>query len=403
MYRRIALAVGGVLVALALVEVLLRLSGGIPEAANPLHSFHTSDPILGWRGKPEVKKRFRRPDFDALVVHDADGWRLPDPAPPADPVRRVLVLGDSFTWGWGVSQGELFTDHLQRALPNAAVINRGVNAYGTGQQYLVLQRELAVHHYDMVVLMFFFNDVGDNEDGHSGRRPLFTVAKGQLSGPQPPTRLMRGKFQTWLKDHSRAFQLADYAFGALKHRPGEPPPPAEASPDAAEIDYASLPGAAVTERLVQAMAEACKARGAGFIVVYVPHRSELGGLRTLPAVRAVHTLARDAAMVSGAPFIDLTPAFAEALQRGDVVVFPHDQHWTPSGHALAARTLLATGLFSAARQPDPLLSPRRRRQAGAGSVGNSRDRANDGDRVGSGVADGAGGIDQRLDPDAVSP
>jgi len=37
-----------------------------------------------------------------------DGARRPDAT------EHVLFLGDSFTWGWGVSQGEVFTDLLQR-------------------------------------------------------------------------------------------------------------------------------------------------------------------------------------------------------------------------------------------------------------------------------------------------
>ncbi len=346
MCYRVALILCGVLAALALVEVLLRLSGRIPEVANPLYNFHVSDPVLGWRGKPDVRMRFRRPDFDALVANDAAGRRIPDPAPPADAARRILVLGDSFTWGWGVGQGEVFTDHLQRALPDLAVINHGVNAYGTGQEYLLLQRELASRRYDLVLLMFFFNDVNDNVTPRSGRRPLFTVAGGQLVPPRAPARPFGGAVHLWLKDHSLAYRLIDYCAGMLKHGAGELPRPKEAPADAAAIAYTDLPGATVTQHLIGAMAEACRAHGARFAVVYVPQRSELNPQRTLPEARAVHALARDAAALSGVLFIDLTSAFVEARGRGEEVYFPHDGHWTPAGHALAARTLQATGLFA---------------------------------------------------------
>lgn len=342
MRRRLPLILGGALFAVLLVEVLLRVSGAIPEVANPLHSFHASDPALGWRGKPDVTMRFRRPDFDALVAHDADGWRVPDPQPPADVTRRLLVLGDSFTWGWGVSQGELFTDHLQRALPGVAVVNRGVNAYSTGQEYLVLQRELASSRYDAVLLLFFYNDVKDNADRRRGRRPVFTVEGERLVPPGAPAKPLRGPLQTWFREHSRAFQLVSYVAGALGHGFGEPPMPMSAPPGAPPIDYRSLRGAAVTQKLLAAMAEAAAAHGARFAIVYVPQRSELGGLNTLPAVQAVHDLVRETAAARGIPLIDLTADFAAAMQRGEVVVFPHDQHWNAAGHRLAASLLLAS-------------------------------------------------------------
>ena len=48
----------------------------------------------------------------------------------------------------------MISDHLQRRLPaGVAVYNRGVNGYGTGQEYLLLQREMAEQPYDAVVVL----------------------------------------------------------------------------------------------------------------------------------------------------------------------------------------------------------------------------------------------------------
>ena len=131
--RRLLLIGAGVAAALLVAEVMLRTINVVPEVANPLYSFHESDPVLGWRGRPDVRLRFRRAEFDTLIEHGPDGWRRPDPPAPADATRRVLFLGDSFTWGWGVAQGEVFTDRLQQRLPSVAVVNRGVNGFGTAQ------------------------------------------------------------------------------------------------------------------------------------------------------------------------------------------------------------------------------------------------------------------------------
>ena len=113
----LALVLMGVLLAGLGTEVTLRVTDAVPEVESPLSGSHQSDAYLGWSGKPNLRLRFRRPEFDALVEHDAEGWRQPKPPRPAVPTSRILVLGDSFTWGWGVSQGQVFTDLLQAALP----------------------------------------------------------------------------------------------------------------------------------------------------------------------------------------------------------------------------------------------------------------------------------------------
>ncbi|MBX3027313.1 SGNH/GDSL hydrolase family protein [bacterium] len=339
--RRLALVLVGTAVALAAVELALRLQGGVPEVANPLYSFHASDPQLGWRGRPDVRLRFRRPQFDVEIAHDAAGWRLPDPPPPADPARRVLVLGDSFTWGWGVPQGAVYTDHLQRALPRAAIANRGVNGFGTGQEYLLLRQELAARRYDVVVLQFFFNDLADNVEGKSGRRPLFRLDGDRLLPPATPLRPLTGPLHQWLKDHSRAFLLLDFTARALGGGNAPAAPLRPTAQGAAPLDDRQIPGAELTARLLAAIADAVHGHGARLVILYAPHRLELTAPGALPpVVRAAHAVAERAALDGGAAWVDLTPVLSGAREP---VLFPGDEHWTPAGHALVARALLAAG------------------------------------------------------------
>lgn len=339
--RRVALVLAGLGAALLVVELTLRLLGGVPEVANPLYSFHVSDPVLGWRGRPEARLRFRRPQFDVEIAHDSAGWRLPDPPPPADPARRVLVLGDSFTWGWGVPQGAVYTDHLQRALPATAIANRGVNGFGTGQEYLLLQQELAARHYDVVVLQFFCNDLADNVEGKSGRRPLFHLDGDHLMPPVGSPRPLTGPLHQWLKDHSRAFLLLDFTTRVLGGGNGAAAPLRPVATAPAPLDYRQIPGAEVTGRLLAAVAAAARAHRARLVILYAPHRLELTAPEALPpVVRAAHAVAQDAATQAGASWVDLTPVLAAAREP---VLFPGDEHWTPAGHALVAGALLAAG------------------------------------------------------------
>jgi lysophospholipase L1-like esterase len=352
--RRLALILGGIFFAALLAELLLRSVYTIPEVANPLYSFHRSDPVLGWSAKPSVRMRFRRPDFDALIAQGPEGWRLAEPAPPPDPTRRVLFLGDSFTWGWGVSQGELFTDRLQQRLPDTAVFNRGVNGFGTSQEYLLLQQELATHTYDAVALMFFANDVGDNINPKRGRRPLFELEGDRLvPRNQPPKRLMN-PVARFFKDHSRLFQLLDFYSSLVVRaldddrepwRFGEERP-VTPHPEKIHVDYRDLPGATITMRLLREMQRLARDHGSEFVIVYLPHHSEIADPGSAhPYVEAVHAMIRDVAARNGIPLVDLTQPFHERARSGHVVLYPHDEHWSPEGHRLAAEVLLHSPLF----------------------------------------------------------
>ena len=79
---------------------------------------------------------------------------------------RVLLLGDSFTYGLGVNDDQTFAHHLeqylrQRNLP-AEVINAGCPGKGTDYELKVFQTIGVQLHPDLTVLCFFPNDFQDN-------------------------------------------------------------------------------------------------------------------------------------------------------------------------------------------------------------------------------------------------
>ncbi len=101
-----------------------------------------------------------------VVRLNAHGLRMDETVPfdkrPGE--RRILALGDSTTFGWGVGQGETFSDSLQRRLRASAqeqwtVINSGVNGYNTEQEVEYFFLTGRRYQPDIVILMFNANDV----------------------------------------------------------------------------------------------------------------------------------------------------------------------------------------------------------------------------------------------------
>jgi len=131
-----------------------------PETGDHGMMFYRFDPYLGL---------FHEPGFTGTVdgvtyTHNAKGLR--DREVPYDKPsgrQRILMVGDSLTWGYGVGDGETFSDVLERSLPGTEVINLSVAGYGNGQELLLLRHEGLRYEPDQVVLVFCVaNDVEDN-------------------------------------------------------------------------------------------------------------------------------------------------------------------------------------------------------------------------------------------------
>lgn len=115
------------------------------------------DPALGWRNARDL----RLPD----LTTNSDGWRatrefLPDKPPDT---RRLVLVGDSYTFGFGVRDDEAFAALVQQGLGAGwEVMNFAVPGYGTDQQVLSYETIARRYQPDVVVLGFFLRDYSRN-------------------------------------------------------------------------------------------------------------------------------------------------------------------------------------------------------------------------------------------------
>jgi hypothetical protein len=120
-------------------------------------------PTRGWAVMPDIKNMtpFGKGKF---VNTNSKGLRgnVEYEYAPTPGKQRILVLGDSFTFGTDVSDDETYSHDLESALPNTEVLNLGVQGYGQDQMLLYLKEEGVKYRPEIVILGFAYMDTNRN-------------------------------------------------------------------------------------------------------------------------------------------------------------------------------------------------------------------------------------------------
>ncbi len=122
-------------------------------------------PIFGWAPIPGATGQSATMEYNYAFRHTRQGLRggeLFNRAKPSGIQSRLLFLGDSFTYGNGSANDEIFVARLASAWTGTQVINAGTNGYGQAQQMAVLDTLGAALAPDLTIVMFFWNDLEDN-------------------------------------------------------------------------------------------------------------------------------------------------------------------------------------------------------------------------------------------------
>jgi hypothetical protein len=118
-----------------------------------LWTWNVYSPTRGWAVKPNITNKTVF-DHKKILNTNSKGIRgKVEYNYEKNPHKtRILILGDSYTFGEGVSDTETYPYYLQQMLPNTEIINFGVNAYGYDQMFIYLQEEGFKYHPDIVLL-----------------------------------------------------------------------------------------------------------------------------------------------------------------------------------------------------------------------------------------------------------
>lgn len=323
--RKVAALVIGLAIALIVAELVVRWFVPVRNVGPALSVY---DPVYGKRLKKDVSILTKSPEFSFRLTTNSLGFRGPEPN--RDLRGAVLFLGDSFTEGYGVDDGEEFPSLIGKELEQrfgpeqVPVVNAGIGNAGNGHWVKLLNNEAPHFEPRFVVLQLCRNDFGDNQ-----RERLFALSpSGELQElPVPPAGWVRHA-QTVVEaipglSSSHLVALIKQATLRVVRDAQAPraqplqnmPPKAERTPsnEREQLTYA----------LVAESLRLCRQRDWPAIVVGV-------GL-TESAVAHF----KDVCNTYETEFLNLP----SKTERPDLY-FHIDGHWNPLGHAFAAEIIL---------------------------------------------------------------
>ena len=349
MFRKVAgvlvLAGGGIVAGILLAEIGIALfyPQKVRVTQATVNFFVQYDPELGWANRKGASGGLTPPDNGppTQVAVNAEGFRgrevrLPKPKGG----KRILFLGDSNTFGFGVSEGERFSDLLERRLAGYDSVNLGVFGYGTDQEAILLEREGLRFAPDLVVVAFSAGDLNDNRSSiDTGvSKPYCTLENGRIKlnnvpVPQPGERVLaqgKGRFRDTLYRHSHLYRLVAERLNESRLF----------MPDSV-FEMSREQGMLVTVAILEGMSRVCRENGSRFAVLLLSHGAWIEALagNRQQDVGYYPVLTRMLAE-RGVTVIDTTDRFVEASRKGRKLFFEKDPvHLNKEGNMVAAEAL----------------------------------------------------------------
>jgi len=350
--RKIGLLLGAVLAALLLVEGLARIYFAVSDAPlfvaygtrsemyrarwiearqrrsradgqEPLvHGMGRYHPRLGWVPIANLAKA--RVENRPPVSTNSRGLRSLREIPYAKPVgrRRLVAIGDSYTFGFDGEDEQIWPAVLEEALGGWEVVNLGVFGYGIDQQLIMFQDQGVRYEPDVVVVGFYEGDADRALlSFREFAKPRFELRDGELVLTQVPVPTP----DEILARHAHRAPISYALHWWWQRSRGR-----EAIREQASAQHRARRSSLV-EAILQQMQREVRGCGARMLVMFIPDNAYAG------SPSPVRDDLRAWSTQFGYAFLDLAPVLEALSEQEARSAF--SGHFNPLGNVVAARAL----------------------------------------------------------------
>lgn len=249
-------------------RVYVSIKGVEPAVPGQIGQF---DEILGWSLKPLSYATSKRTGYEIEYRINSKGLRDDETSYEKPQGKfRIVLLGDSRTFGFGVPIEKHFTTLLEGHFKDVEVINMGVGGFGVDQELLFLRSEGFRYRPDLVLA--YVAHYGAHRHMHSERfgkkKPRFVLIDGKLTltnSPVVDSQSVLQKIDAWFERNSEAYGILSNRVAGLisQNQPSPKQKDAQNSKDEAFRKELHALGAAI----ISAMHEESSKHGASFVLV----------------------------------------------------------------------------------------------------------------------------------------
>ena len=313
-------------------------------------SIYEADENLGWKLKANIDMIHKAPtgEYNYSIKTNSQGQRGPEQVILEDDYV-ILVIGDSFTFGQGVEEEEIFFNKLKGF--SLKIINTGVSGYNTKQELEVAKKFMLNQKVDLVIVGFFAgNDVTDN----LLTEPEFKVENGYL-------KIKDGEeisLKEWVK---RNIKTVTYSVELIRSVPAlkglkeflisvgllydTKSPVFQVIQEIPPIEYVEA-GWKETEKVIEEMQEIGLREDIKFIILNIPNLYQVKDIlkeqsfevgkdydKFYPEKRMEKIVANKSNVIQ----VTLLKEFRESEES---LFFPFDPHWNKMGHEIAGNKII---------------------------------------------------------------
>jgi hypothetical protein len=192
--KKIFLIIIEIIIVIVAIELILSL---VFKSHPSLHEdkIIRPDGILGYEHIPGSSLLYD----DTLYKINKQGFRDKEYDPiKGDNTFRILILGDSVTFGIGVNESGTYANILEDILINNdrginfEVINAGVMGYSNYQELLLYKTRMSDWNPDLLIIGYVYNDIFPDDRSFITQRHTF-------NHELPPSKFMRTIYETLSK------------------------------------------------------------------------------------------------------------------------------------------------------------------------------------------------------------
>lgn len=363
--KLVAVVLVNLTVLFVLLEVSLRIANPscriLPERSATNYGlfnlYFEPHPVFGYFHIPNWRGTLIGPnttcldgaEYKTVVNINRLGLRAPDTIgyDKSAGVQRVLVVGDSFTEGFGVEIEEAFVTLLEENLNNSGkvrpvqVVNGGVGGYSLEHVLKFLSYEGIKYKPDLILYAFYPDDVGHpsqlgrlydlDVDGHLVELPPVMPSK-ELPFSKQITSFLNNQFYTYRLFNFVLLRLFPPSVDLSRY-----------SVSAPEVLDRSWSLAAAMLQEMQAVAQSVSA---DLMIVYLPEVfqvidarwEQIAASSAEPLLRDMPNALLRERIPSEVTYFDITPSL-RSYHDPSALYYQIDLHFTPEGHHLTAKLI----------------------------------------------------------------